>query len=116
MNADPSLRLNPRMLEHFAAFQSGPGRWRLNARLAARRLAWRWFVGGGAAMKRGLDVLGSVAALLVLSPLLLVIAALVRLDGGQVLFAQTRVGRFGGEFKMFKFRSEAADASLREEH
>lgn len=110
MNADPSLRPSPRMLEHFATFQSGFGLWRLNTRLTARRLAWRWFVDGATAMKRALDVLGSVAALLVLSPLLVIIAALVRLDGGPVFFAQTRVGRFGREFKMFKFRSMRPDA------
>lgn len=57
-----------------------------------------------------MDVLGSLAALLILSPLLLLIAALIRLDGGPVIFAQTRVRLHGREFKMYKFRSMRPDA------
>jgi lipopolysaccharide/colanic/teichoic acid biosynthesis glycosyltransferase len=60
-----------------------------------------------------LDVLGSVAALLFLSPILLMIGALIRLDGGPIIFAQTRVRRHGREFKMFKFRSMRTDAEKR---
>jgi len=102
--------VNPRLLGHLATFESSLGLWRLNKRLAARRLAWRWFVESYDVGKRGVDVVGSVAALISLSPLLILVAALLRLDGGSVLFAQTRVGRFGRQFKMFKFRSMRPDA------
>jgi lipopolysaccharide/colanic/teichoic acid biosynthesis glycosyltransferase len=40
----------------------------------------------------------------------MLIGVLVRLDGGPVIFAQTRVRRHGREFKMFKFRSMRIDA------
>jgi lipopolysaccharide/colanic/teichoic acid biosynthesis glycosyltransferase len=49
-------------------------------------------------------------SLVCLSPLLLPVAVLVRLDGGPVMFPQTRVGRFGRTFKMYKFRSMRPDA------
>jgi lipopolysaccharide/colanic/teichoic acid biosynthesis glycosyltransferase len=92
-------------LGHFASFQSRTGLIRLNVRFLLRRLAWKVVLKGADVARRALDVFGSLAALLTLSPLLLFISALVRLDGGPVFFAQTRVGRHGREFKMFKFRS-----------
>lgn len=67
-------------------------------------------MGSADGARRVLDVIGSCAALLVLSPLLLLVGALIRLDGGSAIFAQIRVGRHGREFKMFKFRSMRIDA------
>lgn len=56
--------------------------------------------------KRVLDVLCSAAGLLVLSPLLILIAVLVRLDSpGPVFFRQERVGRHGRSFRIHKFRT-----------
>jgi lipopolysaccharide/colanic/teichoic acid biosynthesis glycosyltransferase len=57
-------------------------------------------------IKRALDVVTSAALLTILSPLLLVVAALVRLTSpGPVLFRQCRLGRMGRPFKMLKFRT-----------
>lgn len=56
-------------------------------------------------VKRVLDVVLSVMALLVIWPVMLVIAVLVMLDGGSPFFAQSRVGRNGRLFKVYKFRS-----------
>jgi undecaprenyl-phosphate galactose phosphotransferase len=56
------------------------------------------------------DLAASCAALLVLAPLLVIIAALVSLDGGPVLFGHTRVGARGRVFKCWKFRSMVADS------
>jgi exopolysaccharide biosynthesis polyprenyl glycosylphosphotransferase len=68
----------------------------------------------GLAVKRLLDVVGSVVALLVLSPLLLAIAIAIRADThGPVLFRQTRVGLHGRPFTMLKFRSMVPDAEAR---
>lgn len=62
-------------------------------------------------MKRGLDVVASALGLVVLAPLLLVVALLVRLDSpGSVLYKQERCGRNGQSFPMLKFRSMAQDA------
>jgi sugar transferase EpsL len=56
--------------------------------------------------KRVLDVVVSAASLVVLSPLLLVIALVVRLCmGSPVLFKQVRPGRGGAPFELLKFRT-----------
>ena len=69
---------------------------------------------GDAALRRALDVLVSAAALLLLLPLLVVIALLIRLDSpGPILFVQTRVGKHGRHFPVFKFRSMFTDAEER---
>jgi lipopolysaccharide/colanic/teichoic acid biosynthesis glycosyltransferase len=63
-------------------------------------------------MKRLLDVMLSLLALLLLSPLMLLTALAVALDGGRpILFVQRRVGRGGREFGMLKFRSMVKDAA-----
>ena len=67
----------------------------------------------GGALKRGLDVIGA-SALVALAPLMAVIAVLVRVQSrGPVLFRQSRVGRHGRIFVMFKFRTMVADAEER---
>ncbi|MCK8608284.1 sugar transferase [Agromyces sp. C10] len=61
--------------------------------------------------KRAFDVLGSAILVAVLSPVLLVIAALVKASSrGPVLYKQERIGRNGQPFKMLKFRSMVPNA------
>lgn len=63
------------------------------------------------AAKRGLDILVSVGALVVLGPLMVTVAGLIRvLDGAPILFVQERVGLHGRTFKVMKFRTMAPDA------
>lgn len=58
------------------------------------------------AFKRFCDVVISLLGLIVLSPLMLVTAAAIKLESkGPVLFKQTRLGRGGKEFQIYKFRS-----------
>ncbi|MFA6279343.1 MAG: undecaprenyl-phosphate galactose phosphotransferase WbaP [Bdellovibrionales bacterium] len=56
-------------------------------------------------LKRSMDLVGSGLALLALSPLFLVLALLVRRDGGSVCFGDVRVGMKGKAFHCLKFRS-----------
>lgn len=67
------------------------------------------------ATKRIFDIAASVSALVLLSPLLLIVAALIKLeDGGPVFFMQRRLGRGNRFFRIYKFRSmreESADAA-----
>jgi lipopolysaccharide/colanic/teichoic acid biosynthesis glycosyltransferase len=62
-------------------------------------------------IKRLFDIGASAAGLLVLSPLLLFLAAWIRMDSpGSVLYAAPRVGRGGRLFRMYKFRTMVANA------
>ena len=62
-------------------------------------------------LKRGLDIVGASLGLIFLSPLMLLVALLVRLQhSGSVIFVQQRVGVNGEPFAMFKFRSMHAGA------
>lgn len=67
------------------------------------------------AVKRGFDLAMSAALLVGLSPMLLVVSAVIKLDSpGPVLFRQKRTGKNGKEFNMYKFRSMAADNDIRD--
>lgn len=64
-------------------------------------------------MKRAMDVVLSLLALLLLSPVLLGAALFIVLEGGRpVMFRQTRIGLHGREFAMYKFRSMVQNASV----
>jgi lipopolysaccharide/colanic/teichoic acid biosynthesis glycosyltransferase len=64
----------------------------------------------GRLLKRGMDISGSLFALIALSPALLLISLFVKLTSkGPVLCCQKRVGQFGKEFTFFKFRTMDAD-------
>lgn len=89
------------------------GRTWLNLRGALRRWAWLAVSNAAHLLKRVLDVAVSTVALLLLAPVFLGVALLVKLDGGPVFFRQTRVGRHGREFAMLKFRSMCVDAEAR---
>jgi exopolysaccharide biosynthesis polyprenyl glycosylphosphotransferase len=75
------------------------------------------FEGGKHVLKRAFDIAASGLGLLLLAPLLLVLAILVRKDSaGPVLFKQERVGRNGEMFRMLKFRSMVTTAEEDLEH
>ena len=60
----------------------------------------------GRAVKRLFDIVASAVALVSLSLLLIALGIAVKVeDGGPVIYRQRRVGRYGREFTMLKFRS-----------
>jgi lipopolysaccharide/colanic/teichoic acid biosynthesis glycosyltransferase len=62
-------------------------------------------------LKRGFDIIVSALALVVLSPLLVILALLVRVTSpGPAFYLAKRVGRDGELFELYKFRSMVADA------
>lgn len=64
-------------------------------------------------VKRAFDFVASIAGLTVISPLLLAVAIMIKLDSrGPILFRQPRIGKDGDPFRMLKFRSmvDGADA------
>lgn len=63
-------------------------------------------------VKRCIDLAGAAAGLVILAPLLLVIAVLVKLDSsGPVFYRGERLGRNGRPFRIYKFRSMVSDAA-----
>ncbi|MBD2459694.1 sugar transferase [Oscillatoria sp. FACHB-1407] len=69
-------------------------------------------VGGDYWMKRCFDFCCSSLAILILSPIYLLIALFIRLDSpGPIFFRQTRIGLYGREFKVWKFRTMVQNAS-----
>lgn len=65
----------------------------------------------GLATKRVVDVVGASVALLVLAPLLIAVAALIKLESsGRVIYAAQRAGRKGRLFRCYKFRTMVSNA------
>ncbi len=61
-------------------------------------------------MKRALDIVASLLLIVVVLPFVLVIAVAIAIDSnGPVLFVQRRVGRFGRNFPLIKFRTMVVD-------
>lgn len=71
-------------------------------------VSWSLFI------KRCADLVGSLMGLIILAPFLALVAILIRItSSGPIIFAQTRCGKHGRAFKMFKFRSMYSDAEQR---
>ncbi|MFA6941308.1 MAG: sugar transferase [Clostridiaceae bacterium] len=65
-------------------------------------------------IKRVIDLTGSLCGIILLSPLFLITAALIKLDSkGPIFFVQDRVGKDGSIFRMIKFRSMCSDAECK---
>jgi exopolysaccharide biosynthesis polyprenyl glycosylphosphotransferase len=70
-------------------------------------------------IKHAMDAVGSLMALIILSPMLLAIAMAIKLSSpGPILFRQKRVGRYGVAFTFLKFRSmyAASDSHVHKEY
>lgn len=63
--------------------------------------------------KRALDIVGAGVGLVLLAPFFLIVALMVRADGGPAFFAHQRVGRGGKLFGCLKFRSMVVDSQAR---
>jgi lipopolysaccharide/colanic/teichoic acid biosynthesis glycosyltransferase len=62
-------------------------------------------------MKRGFDFVSSLFGLILISPVLVTLAVLIKKeDGGPVFYRGVRVGRFGKTFRIFKFRTMVVNA------
>ena len=63
-------------------------------------------------VKRTIDIIGSIAAMLVLSPIMLITAILIKVNSpGPVIFKQARLGKKGASFTFYKFRSMRTDTN-----
>ncbi|OOM75810.1 UDP-N-acetylgalactosamine-undecaprenyl-phosphate N-acetylgalactosaminephosphotransferase [Clostridium puniceum] len=62
-------------------------------------------------LKRIIDIICSSIGLIVLMPILLVVAIIIKIESkGPIIFEQDRVGKYGKVFKMYKFRSMVSNA------
>jgi exopolysaccharide biosynthesis polyprenyl glycosylphosphotransferase len=108
MNQKDIAFLLPR---RFLMAQHPLGRFCLRLHVEFLRLRANWLSNSHALLKRVFDIVVGGLFLLLLAPLFGFIALLIWIeDGGSIFFAQTRVGRHGREFKMYKFRSMCLEA------
>jgi exopolysaccharide biosynthesis polyprenyl glycosylphosphotransferase len=85
-------------------------------RFYLKRAGWVGVVQGAYLVKRVFDIVSAVILMVLLVPVFLGVAMAIRLeDPGPVLFKQTRVGRWGSLFTMWKFRSMYTDAERRKQ-
>ncbi len=76
-----------------------------------QKFFWRCYKNFGKTIKRSFDVVIALIALIVFSPVMLIVALIIKAtDKGPVLFWQTRVGMWGQTFKFPKFRSMVMNA------
>jgi exopolysaccharide biosynthesis polyprenyl glycosylphosphotransferase len=87
---------------------------RQRLRMFGKRAVWIGVVQGSYLLKRLFDIVASAVLLVLLLPVFVGVALAIRLESpGAILFRQTRVGRWGKLFTMWKFRSMYADAEAR---
>lgn len=80
-------------------------------RYRTRHFFWSFTVLIATALKRIMDITAAGCALLLLSPIFLIVAILIKIESpGPVVFSQIRVGQHGRFFTMYKFRSMRTDA------
>jgi exopolysaccharide biosynthesis polyprenyl glycosylphosphotransferase len=86
----------------------------ISLRLQIKRLLWLCVIRGAYLIKRLIDMVAAILLLIVLTPLFVVIMSLIYISSpGPVFYKQTRVGRWGKLFTMWKFRSMYTDADAR---
>lgn len=102
---------NAELADYWARAATPSGRASLTLRARSKRFTWNFVIGTTIALKRLFDILGSICALVTLSPILAVTAACIKIeDPGPVFFTQKRVGLKGRSFLIWKFRSMVNDA------
>ena len=86
----------------------------ISLRLQLKRLLWLSVIRGSYLAKRLIDIVAAIILLILLTPLFIIIMALIyHSSPGPVFYKQTRVGRWGKLFTMWKFRSMYTDADAR---
>jgi lipopolysaccharide/colanic/teichoic acid biosynthesis glycosyltransferase len=111
LSSEARVLLVEELYRRYGKGASGPGSFLRRLRLVRKKYAWFLIVGGAKVFKRTIDILAALTGLIVLTPLFLVVALLIKLtDRGPVLFWQSRVGRWGREFPFPKFRSMVTNA------
>jgi len=91
--------------------QTGLGRVLTKTQLESKRRLWLAVVSSSYFLKRTLDIIASLVAIILLSPVFLITWLAIKIeDPGPSIFRQQRVGLWGKQFTMYKFRSMVMDA------
>jgi lipopolysaccharide/colanic/teichoic acid biosynthesis glycosyltransferase len=99
------------LVDYWSKAGTPRGRAMIGASQLFKIFTWRIVIGGSLFLKRTVDLVAGSLVLLVWSPLILLVMALIKLeDGGPIFFRQTRVGLRGRPFGMWKFRSMVMNA------
>ncbi|MCB1734805.1 MAG: sugar transferase [Gammaproteobacteria bacterium] len=99
------------VLDKYSGHGRGPNPKTARARITVKRLAFKAVVYSTYALKRVFDVVASLIAILLLSPVFLLTWAAIKIeDPGPAIFTQIRVGKWGKPFTMYKFRSMVMNA------
>lgn len=94
-----------RLLEELYKKYSRSQNWKQRLLYWRKKYSWLIIVEGTKFLKRVFDVFTALFLLIVLSPLMLIIALLIKTDGGPILYISDRVGKWGKEFRFPKFRT-----------
>ncbi len=110
-NISLDMATDKELVDYWSMAGTPRGHFLLTVRWWVKCFAWRFVVTGSHAVKRLLDITVALCALVALSPLLLAVMAIIKLeDGGPIFFSQQRVGYRGRTFPMWKFRSMVPNA------
>ena len=102
--------------ELYQRYGSSQG-WQQRLLFLRKKYSWLIVVSSTQWFKRFVDIVFSGILLVLLSPIFAVIALLIKSsDGGPVLYHQMRIGKWGTEFRMPKFRTMVMDADKLKEH
>jgi lipopolysaccharide/colanic/teichoic acid biosynthesis glycosyltransferase len=97
-------------LHHRYGGASG-GSLRARLKYARKKYLWKLVIGGANLSKRIIDIVVALAMIILLAPVFLAVALMIRLtDRGPIFFWQKRVGQWGAEFPFPKFRSMVTNA------
>ena len=98
-------------IDYWLRFASPAYRFWRRVQISLKIRLWNFAGFLGRIARRLVDITGALAALIFGAPFFLLIAILIRLEGGgPILFSQTRIGKNGQPFKLLKFRSMVTDA------
>jgi exopolysaccharide biosynthesis polyprenyl glycosylphosphotransferase len=104
-------QLMEEVLKKYEKQQSAFSRKMTMIRLGFKRGLWRFVIASSYILKRSLDIVVTLLALLCLSPIFIFTWLAIKIeDPGPSIFRQERVGRWGRTFTMYKFRSMVMNA------
>lgn len=99
------------VMDKYAKRQTRVARLRHKLNMGFKRWTWNAVVRLAYLLKRGLDILVTLLAIALLSPILVATWLAIKIeDPGPAIFRQKRIGRWGEPFTMFKFRSMVMNA------